>query len=130
MKIDKNQIIQISYDYINSKMTIKLKEKRVVNNFMTNEAVYKCSYETYVKCVIKMVKEEMSKLILKLCECGKTFSLKDIGTTEKLCSSCNDKIKAKIRKQDAMRKAINRDDRISSNLERLGGIDDKRRSVK
>ncbi len=56
MKIDKEEIVQISYDYINSKMTIKLKEKRVVNNFMTDEAVYKCSYETYVKCVIKMLK--------------------------------------------------------------------------
>ena len=57
MKIDKNQITQISYDYINSKMTIKLKEKRVVNNFMTDEAVYNCKYETFVKCVIKMLKD-------------------------------------------------------------------------
>lgn len=58
MKIDKNQITHISYDYINSKMTIKLKQKQLINNFMTDEAVYKCSYETYVKCVIKMLKED------------------------------------------------------------------------
>lgn len=56
MKIDKNQITQISYDYINSKMTIKLKEKRVVNNFMSDEVVYNCNYQTFVKCVIKMLK--------------------------------------------------------------------------
>lgn len=56
MQINKEEILSISYDYINSKMTIKLKEKRVVKNFMTDEAVYNCSYETYVKCVIKMLK--------------------------------------------------------------------------
>ena len=56
MQIDKEQITQISYDYINNKMTIKLKEKRVVNNFMSDEIVYNCTYETFVKCVIKMLK--------------------------------------------------------------------------
>ena len=58
MQINKDQIVHISYDYINSKMTIKLKEKQLINNFMTDEAVYKCSYDTYIKCVIKMLKED------------------------------------------------------------------------
>ena len=56
MQINKEEIENISYDFVSLKMTIKLKEKRVVKNFMTDEAVYNCSYETYVKCVIKMLK--------------------------------------------------------------------------
>lgn len=65
------------------------------------------------------------KLILNQCEtCSKTYSLKEIGVNEKLCSTCNDKIKNEIRKKDALRKALNREDRISPNLEKLGGIDE------
>lgn len=58
MQINKEDIKEITYDYEQSKMTIKLKEKRVVNNFMTDEVIYKCNYDTYTKCVIKMLKED------------------------------------------------------------------------
>lgn len=61
------------------------------------------------------------KLTLKECEtCNKTYNPKETGTTEILCSSCNNKIKAEIRKKDALRKSLNREDGISSNLEKLG----------
>ena len=56
MKIDKNQITQISYDYINSKMTIKLKEKRVIKNFMRDEMVYNCSEKVFKESVKKWLK--------------------------------------------------------------------------
>lgn len=65
----------------------------------------------------------MAKLTLKQCECGKTFNPKDFGASNDLCPSCNNKIKVEARKKDALRKSLNRDDRISSNLEKLGGID-------
>ena len=61
---------------------------------------------------------------LNQCKCGKTYNLNEIGTTETLCSSCNDKIKSEIRKSDILRKAINRNNEVSSNLERLSGIDE------
>lgn len=61
---------------------------------------------------------------LNQCKCGKTYNLNETGTTENLCSSCNDKIKAEIRKKDAIRKSLNRSDDVSSNLERLSGIEE------
>lgn len=66
----------------------------------------------------------MAKLTLKQCECKKTFNPKDFGASDDLCPSCNNKIKAEFRKKDALRKSLTRDDRISSNLERLSGIDE------
>lgn len=66
----------------------------------------------------------MPKLILKQCECKKPFNPKDIGSSEDLCPTCNSKFKSEIRKKDAIRKSLNRDDRVSGNLERLGGIED------
>lgn len=65
----------------------------------------------------------MAKLILKQCKCGKTFNIQDIGVSENLCSTCNSKIKSEIKRKDALRKNLNRDDKVSSNLERLGGIE-------
>lgn len=65
------------------------------------------------------------KLILKECEtCNRTYNLKETGTTESLCTSCNDKLNFESRRKDALRKSLNRDDRISSNIERLSGIDE------
>lgn len=65
----------------------------------------------------------MAKLILKQCECGKTFNPKETGTTETLCATCNNKVKSEIRKKDAIRKSLNRDDRVSNNLEKLGDLE-------
>lgn len=61
---------------------------------------------------------------LNQCKCGKTYNLNEIGTTETLCSSCNDKIKAEIRKKDTIRKSLNRKDSVSCDLEKLAGIEE------
>ena len=66
----------------------------------------------------------LMKLQLNKCKCGKTYSLKEVNATSELCSTCNEKIKNEIRKKDAIRKSLNRDDRVSNNLERLEGIDE------
>lgn len=64
------------------------------------------------------------KAKLNQCKCGKTYNLNEIGTTETLCETCNNKVKSEIRKKDAIRKSLSRDDRISSNLEKIGGLDE------
>lgn len=64
------------------------------------------------------------KLQLNKCKCGKTYSLKEANATPELCSTCNEKILKEKRTRDALRKSLNRDDRVSSNIERLGGIDE------
>lgn len=64
------------------------------------------------------------KLQLNKCKCGKTYSLKEVNATSELCSTCNEKVKNEVRKKDAIRKSLNRDDRVSNNLERLEGIDE------
>ena len=64
------------------------------------------------------------KLQLNKCKCGKTYNPKEVNATSELCSTCNEKVKNEIRKKDALRKSLNRDDRVSSNLEKLGGIDE------
>ena len=66
----------------------------------------------------------MPKLILKQCECKRSFNPKDFGASDNLCPTCNQKVKSEIRKKDAIRKSLNRDDSISSNLERLAGVED------
>lgn len=62
------------------------------------------------------------KAKLNQCECGKTYNINETGATETLCARCNEKLKYKLRKKDNLRKNLNRDDKVSSNLERLGGI--------
>lgn len=62
------------------------------------------------------------KLQLNKCKCGKTYNLKEVNTTNELCSTCNEKVKNEIRKKDSIRKSLNRDDRVSSNLEKLSDI--------
>ena len=64
------------------------------------------------------------KLQLNKCKCGKTYSLKEVNATSELCSTCNEKIINEKRTKDSFRKSLNRDDRVSSNIERLGGIDE------
>ena len=61
---------------------------------------------------------------LNKCKCGKTYSLKEVNATSELCSTCNEKILKEKRTKDALRKSLNRDDRVSSSLERLSGIDE------
>ena len=64
------------------------------------------------------------KLQLNKCKCGKSYNLKEVNATSELCSTCNEKILKEKRTKDALRKSLNRDDRVSSNIERLGGIDE------
>jgi len=64
------------------------------------------------------------KLQLNKCKCGKTYSLKEVDATSELCSTCNEKIINEKRRKDAIRKSLNRDERVSLGLERLGGIDE------
>ena len=65
------------------------------------------------------------KLILLQCNnCNKTYNQKQDNSTSELCSSCNEKILKEKRTKDALRKSLNRDDRVSSSLERLSGIDE------
>ena len=60
------------------------------------------------------------KLQLNKCKCGKTYSLKEVNATSELCSTCNEKILKEKRTKDSLRKSLNRDDRVSSNIEKLG----------
>lgn len=64
------------------------------------------------------------KLVLLKCKCGKTYNPKEVNATNELCSTCNEKVKNEIRKKDALRKSLNRDDRVSNNLDKLSGIDE------
>lgn len=61
------------------------------------------------------------KLELNQCKkCQRTYNPKEVNATSELCSTCNEKIKNQARKKDALRKSLNRDDRVSSNIEKLG----------
>ncbi len=53
MQINKEEIENISYDFVSLKMTIKLKKKRVIKNFMSNEISYNCSEKVFKGSVIK-----------------------------------------------------------------------------
>lgn len=64
------------------------------------------------------------KLVLLECKCGKTYNPKEVNATSELCSTCNEKILKEKRTKDALRKSLNRDDTVSSNIERLSGIED------
>ena len=57
MQINKEEIIQISYDYQQSKMIIKLKNKKLIQNFMRDEMVYNCSEKVFKESVKKWLKE-------------------------------------------------------------------------
>lgn len=61
------------------------------------------------------------KLVLLECKnCNKTYNPKEINATSELCNTCNEKIINEKRRRDNLRKSLNRDDRVSSNLEKLG----------
>ena len=64
------------------------------------------------------------KLQLNKCKCGKSYNLKEVNSTPELCSTCNEKIINEKRRKDAIRKSLNREDRVSSSLERLSGIEE------
>lgn len=62
------------------------------------------------------------KANLNQCERGKTYNINETGATETLCARCNEKLKYEIRRKDDLRKNLNRDDKVSSNLEKLSEI--------
>ena len=62
------------------------------------------------------------KANLNQCVCNKTYNINETGATEILCSRCNEKLKYETRRKDNLRKNLNRDDKVSSNLEKLGSI--------
>ena len=55
-KIDKQEIKEISYDYCNNKMIIKLKNKKLINRFMSDEVAYNCSEKVFKESVKKWLK--------------------------------------------------------------------------
>lgn len=57
MKIDKQDINYILYDYKKSQMIIKLKNKKLIQNFMRDEMVYNCSEKVFKESVKKWLKE-------------------------------------------------------------------------
>lgn len=57
MQIDKQDINYISYDYKTSQMIIKLKNKKLIQNFMRDEMVYNCSEKVFKESVKKWLKE-------------------------------------------------------------------------
>ncbi len=56
MQIDKQDINYISYDYKTSQMIIKLKNKKLIQNFMRDEMVYNCSEKVFKESVKKWLK--------------------------------------------------------------------------
>ena len=61
MKLEKEKIKALSYDYKNCKMIIKLKEKQMINNYMTDEVAYKCSEDMFIKSLNKLFKDKNEK---------------------------------------------------------------------
>ena len=53
MQINKEEILSIGYDYQQSKMIIKLKKKKLINRFMSDEVAYNCSEKVFKGSVIK-----------------------------------------------------------------------------
>ena len=56
MQIDKQDINYISYDYKTSQMIIKLKNKKLIQNFMRDEMVYNCYEKVFKESVKKWLK--------------------------------------------------------------------------
>ena len=56
MQIDKQDINYISYDYKTSQMIIKLKNKKLIQNFMRDEMVHNCSEKVFKESVKKWLK--------------------------------------------------------------------------
>lgn len=56
MQIDKQDINYITYDYKTSQMIIKLKNKKLIQNFMRDEMVYNCSEKVFKESVKKWLK--------------------------------------------------------------------------
>lgn len=65
------------------------------------------------------------KLELNQCKkCQRTYNTKEVNTTSDVCSHCNEKYKNELRKKDALRKSLSRNetDKPCDNLEKLGDI--------
>ena len=58
MQLNKQDIESISYDYKDNKMIIKLKNKKLINNFMRDEIVYNCTEKVFIQSAEKFIKEE------------------------------------------------------------------------
>ena len=56
MQIDKQDIKEISYNYKDNKMTIYLKKKVLISNFMKDSVVYNCSEKVFKESVKKWFK--------------------------------------------------------------------------
>ena len=54
---DKKEIENISYNYKDFKMIIKLKNKKLVKNFMSDEIIYNCSEKVFNESVKKWLKD-------------------------------------------------------------------------
>lgn len=57
MNLDKKNIKSISYDYEKKQMTINLKDKILVDNFMRDMLIYNCNEKTFVNSVNKFLEE-------------------------------------------------------------------------
>ena len=55
--LDKKEIENISYNYKDFKMIIKLKNKKLVKNFMSDEIIYNCSEKVFNESVKKWLKD-------------------------------------------------------------------------
>ena len=64
MQIAKQDIDYISYDYKTSQMIIKLKNKKLIQNFMRDEMVYNCSEKVFKESVKKWLKGTNWKKII------------------------------------------------------------------
>ena len=58
MQINKEEITQISYDYQQSKMIIKLKKKKLINRFMSDEVAFNCNEKAFKNSVKNLYSKE------------------------------------------------------------------------
>ena len=58
MQLNKQDIENISYNYTTKQMIIKLKNKKLINNFMRDEIVYNCTEKVFIQSAEKFIKED------------------------------------------------------------------------
>ena len=56
MQLNKQDIENISYNYTTKQMIIKLKNKKLINNFMRDEIVYNCIEKVFIQSAEKFIK--------------------------------------------------------------------------
>lgn len=74
--------------------------------------------------ILKRVMMKTKLQLYQCVECGRTFNPLEIGTSETKCATHNQKQLDEKRKKDNERKSSSRNDKVSSNLEKLGDIDE------